>query len=331
MTTTSKDYYTLLGVPRNAEEKDIRSAYRRLARKYHPDLHPSDKTAEQHFKEIGEAYEVLSDPEKRKLYDRFGANWQQAQRMQQQGIPYEQAYAQEPTAGRGRRQSTFDGFGGGQDVGDLFEGLFRTGGVGGTGPAAPLEVEVQITLEEAYIGTKRLLEMPSRTVCAQCNGTGRVTSAGRGPAKVCAVCGGQGQGMRQVRAEAEIPPGVDTGARIRITPHGQQVLLNVTVLPHARFRREGSNLHSQVQVPLYTTLLGGEVTVPTLRKQVSLTIPADTQNGQTFRLAGQGMPYLGDANRKGDLLVSVQVVLPTSLSPKERELFERLRGMQRNG
>lgn len=332
MTTVNKDYYAVLGVARTADEKEIRAAYRRLARKHHPDVNLGDKGAEQRFKEIGEAYEVLSDPAKRKLYDRYGSNWQQAQRMEQQGFSYEQAA---PGNSGQRTSTTFDPFstgGGVGDIGDLFEGLFRGrsgSGASTAGTAQPTRVDVQVTLEEVYTGTKRTLQMPLREICHQCRGAGRVTSTGRA-AQRCPACGGQGQTSRQIRAEADIPAGVDTGSQIRISPQGQQVILAVTVLPHQQYRREGSNLHVQANVPLYTALLGGEAAVPTLRKQVSLTIPPETQDGQVFRLAGQGMPFLGDANRKGDEFVTVHVVLPTRLSPQEREMFERLRGMQRS-
>lgn len=320
-TTANRDYYEMLGVPRNADDKTIRGAYRRLARRYHPDVNKTDPSAERRFKEISTAYEVLSDPKKRRLYDRFGPNWQQAQRMEEQGIPFDQGE-------RSRVGVPFDagdlgdlfGSGGLGDVlGGMFGGDFR--GAGARGRIAA-RVDVQVTLEEAYHGTRRLLELQTQETCPQCRGTGRVGN------RRCAACGGQGRVLSPARIEAEIPPGVDTGSQVRLNVRGQPLLLVITVQPNPRFRREGADLHTQVSAPLYTALLGGEVKVPTVTGQISLTVPEGTQNGQVFRLSGQGMPVLGDVNRRGNLFVTVQVVLPSKLSPQEKELVKQLRGMR---
>ena len=288
-----KDYYSLLGVPRSATDKDIKQAYRRLARKYHPDVNPGDKQAEAKFKEINEAYEVLSDPEKRKKYDQFGDKWQYADQF---------AGAGASTRGPGGYTTTdFGGFGGFSDLGDfsgtgfgsLFDELFRSAGGASTRTSTrthPREITqpVEITLEEAYQGTKRLIQLDGR------------------------------------RLEVVIPPGVDTGSRIRIPTDQGDIYLEVSVKEHPRFQRKGDDLYTEVEVPLLTAVLGGEAQVPTLSgKRLSLKIPPETQNGTTIRLAGQGMPKKGGA--RGDLYAKVKVVLPTGLSAEEKRLFEELK------
>lgn len=326
MTTTAhRDYYEVLGVPRSADDKAIRAAYRRLARQSHPDVNPGDPNAEQRFKEINQAYEVLSDAKKRRLYDRFGHNWQQAQRMEEQGIPFDQA-----TRGRGGAPFDVSGFGDAGDpfgagtLDDLLGGVFgREFGRGfGARSRVSTRAEVRITLDEAFRGAKRVLEMQAQETCPQCRGAANVNG------KPCAVCGGQGQVLRPTRIEAEIPPGVDTGSQVRLSARGVQIVLEVTVLPDPRFRREGADLHAQTLAPLYTALLGGEIKVPTMRGQVSLTIPEGTQNGQVFRLSGQGMPVRGNQARRGNLFVAVQVTLPTKLSAEQKELLHQLQAIR---
>jgi len=258
-----KDYYRILGVDRNATEKEIKQAYRRLARKYHPDVNPGDKEAEERFKEINEAYEVLSDPEKRRKYDQLGASWQQWQRMggNPRDFDWSQWFSREWPGGRVHVE-----YG---DLGDLFgEGIFSDffraifGDVG-TRPRArwwearpryargqDYEQPVEISLEEAFRGTKRVLEKDGR------------------------------------RLEVTIPPGVKTGSRVRIAGQGGpgigggrpgDLYLKVTVLPHPIFKRQGDDLHCEVPVDLYTAVLGGEVRVPTLEGDVMLKIPPGTQ------------------------------------------------------
>jgi len=305
-----KDYYRILGVDRNATEKEIKQAYRRLARKYHPDVNPGDKEAEERFKEINEAYEVLSDPEKRRKYDQLGASWQQWQRMggNPRDFDWSQWFSREWPGGRVHVE-----YG---DLGDLFgEGIFSDffraifGDVG-TRPRArwwearpryargqDYEQPVEISLEEAFRGTKRVLEKDGR------------------------------------RLEVTIPPGVKTGSRVRIAGQGGpgigggrpgDLYLKVTVLPHPIFKRQGDDLHCEVPVDLYTAVLGGEVRVPTLEGDVMLKIPPGTQGGQTFRLRGKGMPNLRNPRQRGDLYVKVQVQVPQNLSQRERELFREL-------
>jgi curved DNA-binding protein len=282
-----KDYYKILGLARKASEREIKQAYRKLARQYHPDVNPGDKTAEEKFKQINEAYEVLSDKEKRKKYDKYGDQWQyadqfeQAQRQQTPGWDF---------GGGGTRVYYTEG-----DFGSLFDDIL--GGIGfGRGQTRPrrgqdLEYPVEVTLEEAYRGTTRTLSFADGK-----------------------------------RLEVKVPAGVRTGSRVKLAgkgANGGDLYLKVTVRPHPTFERRGDDLYVGVPVPLVTAILGGEVQVPTLKGKVALKIPPETQNGRTFRLAGQGMPHLGNKSR-GDLLAKVRVVLPTKLSAKEKELFKQL-------
>jgi len=317
-----KDYYEILGVKRNASEQEIKQAYRRLARKHHPDVNPDDKSAEAKFKEINEAYEVLSDKENRKKYDRFGDRWQHADQFTraQQQAPFRDF-------GQGGRTTSFHF--GGDDLGSLFDGLFR-----GAGPAtrrAPprrgrdIESPVEVTLEEAYHGTSRTLSLQVEEPCTSCRGSGWIQNL------PCATCQGAGAVARRKRLEVKIPAGVRTGSRVRIAGKVQpgyggasgNLYLVISVKPHRSLERRGDDLYGDVPVPLTIAMLGGEVQVPTLKGKLALKIPAGTQNGRSFRLAGQGMPRLGSSAR-GDLLARVNIVLPTKLSPEEKELFQQL-------
>lgn len=318
-----KDYYAVLGVGRSAPEKEIKQAYRRLARKYHPDVNPGDKAAEAKFKEVNEAYEVLSDPEKRKKYNQYGDQWQYAEQFAKAGQGAKRDFS------RGGASTTFD-FGDLGDLGDLFGGVFRGfGGGSSTARAArprSIEYPVEVTLEEAYHGTKRVLQLQAEETCSACGGSGRV---GRGR---CSSCGGSGVLLKPKRLEVKIPPGVGDGSKVRIAGQGGQgyggtkgdLFLVVKVLPHRIFERKGDDLYVEVPVPLLTAVLGGEVGVPTLKGNVALKVPPETQNGKVFRLAGQGMPHLNDSSR-GDIFAKVKAVLPTQLTPQERQLFEQLR------
>lgn len=322
----AKDYYNLLGVPRSASERDIRAAFRRLARKHHPDLNPGQPDAAERFKEINQAHEVLSNAESRRLYDRFGDNWKQAQHFGQQAPPGANPFRWGPgTAGPG----AFDDLLGDLDLGDIFGRFFR-GGRGGVGATAPprarpatLEQPVELTLEEAHDGAVRAVQVTRQTVCARCEGTGRASNG------VCPACLGRGFTFQPTRGEARIPPGVESGSRVRVNAGGQDVLLVITVRPDPRFRRTGADLHAEVGVPLYDALLGGEVVVQTLKGSVALTMPAETPNGRVFRLANQGMPHLGRASEKGALYVSAKVLLPSKLSDEERQRFQELRSLRK--
>ncbi|MBN1815064.1 MAG: DnaJ domain-containing protein [Anaerolineae bacterium] len=324
-----RDYYKILGVDRNASEKEIKRAYRKLARKFHPDVNPGDKNAEEKFKEINEAHEVLSDPDKRTKYDQLGANWQQWQRGG--GDPNNFDWSQWFAGGAPGGGAPGGGAPGGVrvewsgDIGDLFGGgaggfsdFFRAifgemGGAGGAGTTGSpfggatgqramrgqnLEAQVEITLEEALRGTTRTLERDDG---------------------------------RQVRIK--IPPGAHTGSKIRVAGKGGpgyggsasgDLYLVIRVKPHPVFRRNGNDLRCDVSVDLYTAVLGGKVQVPTLNGDVSLKIPAGTSSGKTFRLRGKGMPDPRKPEQRGSLLVTVQAQVPQKLSARERELFEEL-------
>jgi molecular chaperone DnaJ len=321
----ARDYYQVLGVPRNASGKDIRKAYRRLARQHHPDVNPGDKAAEARFKEINAAYEVLSDAEKRRKYDRYGDQWQYADQIEQ---------AQRQSGGRRSfgRGGTFDlgdmNLGG--DLGDLFQGIFR--GFGrrpSRRRGRDVQQPVEVTLEEAYNGTARVLQMEREEPCTTCGGQGQVAGA------ICHVCRGAGAIVKPRRLEVKIPPGVREGSRVRVAGEGGvgpagtgDLYLVVSVRPHERFERRGDNLYTDVDVPLTDAVLGGEVQVPTMTSRVMLKVPPLTQNGRNIRLSGLGMPRLG-GNGKGDLYARVRVALPQELSPEQRELFEKLRAMQK--
>lgn len=293
-----KDYYKILGVSRNVDEKELKKAFRKLAQQYHPDKNPGDKEAERKFKEINEAYTILSDPEKRQKYDQFGPQWEQ--------------YTRNGGFGSGGQTRTMSPeeferiFGGG--FGDIFETMFGGGRTTqqtrrrGTsfdpftgGMPTENEVAVQVTLEEAFRGTTRVLQT--------------------------------GEGTRM---EANIPRGVKTGSKVRMRGASGQgdVILKVEVLPHADFTRDGDDLRVKVAVDLYTALLGGEARVPTLERPLVLTVPAGAQNGRLFRLRGQGMPHLKHPDQRGDLLAELSVTLPTNLSDEERRLFQRLRELR---
>lgn len=337
------DYYEILGVKRNAPEKEIKQAFRKLARQHHPDVNPGNKSAEERFKEINQAYEILSDADKRKKYDQFGDQWQYADQFarggagarpgQRSGPQWRTEYDFGDTSGGGVHRS-----GRGVPFEDILEDLFRGGGGKGRGfrqqPMRGQDIEepVDITLEEAFNGTTRLFQMQKPETCPTCQG------AGISQNKPCPACGGTGSVMQMRRLEAKIPAGVHTGSRVRLEGEGSpgisggppgDLYLIVNVRPHPGFERKGDDLHTEVDVPLTDAILGGEVQVPTLKGKLLLKIPPETQNGKVFRLAGQGMPRLGGTGR-GDLFVKVHVVLPTSLSEQEKELFRQIRD-QRGG
>ncbi|MBI4200607.1 MAG: J domain-containing protein [Chloroflexi bacterium] len=298
----TRDYYEVLGVPRTASEKDIRQAYRRLARKYHPDVNPGKREAEARFKEVNAAYEVLSDPEKRRKYDQFGENWKHADRFAQANAhPGAETFFRRGPADTRRPFDVGDmsDFG----LGDLFSdilGGFRRGNRPTTSwweatPEAPVDVPMELTLEEAFAGVLRTVQLPA---------------VGGMPAR---------------RLEVRIPPGVDSGSRVHVNADGRDLYLVVTLRPHHRFTRKGDDLHVELPVSLVDALLGSEQAVETLKGKVMLTVPAESQNGQVFRLKGLGMPNLQQPALRGSLFVTLKVVLPANLSERERHLFEDLR------
>ena len=303
-----KDYYKTLGVSKSASEKEIKSAYRKLAQKYHPDKNPGDKKAEDRFKDINEAYEVLSDSQKRRRYDQLGASYSQWERAGRPGEGFDWGQWASPGAGtRVEFSDLNDLFGGAGGFSDFFNSLF--GGAGGfsgagtRGRAAAargedLEQPVEISLEEAYRGGQRTLEKDGR------------------------------------RLQVSLPPGARTGTRVRMAGQGGagpvagDLFLAVTVRPHPVFTREGDDLTVDVPVDVYAALLGGEVPVPTLTGEVVLTIPPETQAGKKFRLSGRGMPKLRTPGEHGDLYARVLVQIPTNLTDRERELVKQLAALR---
>ena len=338
-----KDYYNSLGVKRNASEKEIKTAFRKLARKHHPDLNPNDREAEARFKEVNEAYEVLSDKEKRKKYDQFGSDWDRYQQTSGSpgGFDFSRYQAQGGSStGGGTYYTSTSGIPGDADYSDFFEMLFgRQPGVSseyystgrrGTVPRVgeDYEHEIEVTLEEAFTGTQRILQMEVPEGCQQCGGRG-VTGN-----RICPICNGKGTVARTKRLEVKIPPGARTGSKVRIAGEGGQgtggggkgdLYLRVVVLPSSKFERKGDDPYVTVPVPLYRAVLGGEVEVPTPKgTKLALKIPASTQNGRTIRLAGQGMPSLRDPSKRGDLYVKVDIQLPTELGEEEQQLYTQL-------
>lgn len=336
------NYYELLGVKRDASEKEIRTAYRKLARKHHPDVNPGDKVAEAKFKQINAAYEVLADADKRKKYDKYGDRWELADQIEEQQRQQANAGQWFRTAQQGRRSgaSTTTGGGGGfkmpdidvgsGDFGEIFGNIFRRGSKPAARKGEDLEHPTEVTLEEAYHGTTRTLSIQTTEPCVGCNGTGLAGEA------ICQVCEGAGGISKPRKLEVKIPAGVKTGSRVRIAGEGQpgsggapkgDLFLKITLLPNERFERQGDDLYEDVNVPLYDAILGGEVAVQTMTGRVLLKVPAGTQNGKAIRLSGKGMPRLG-GNGFGDLYARIRVQLPAGLSERERELFEQLRELR---
>ena len=324
-----KDYYQTLGVGRNADEKEIKKAFRKLAQQYHPDKNPGDKSAEAKFKEINEAYTVLSDADKRAKYDQFGSQWEQYSRAGGRPEDFDwggwaSGMGGSPGAGGTHTRTMtpeefekiFGGMGGSMGGGgfsSFFDTLFGNVGGMGTGrggrtgsfgydPRAAGRQQLEgtanatVTLEEAFAGTTRTLQEDGQ------------------------------------RFEVNIPRGVRTGSKVRMRGAGGRgdIVVTVTVMPHAQFAREEDNLQVKVPVELYTAVLGGEVQVPTLERPVVLKIPAGTQGGKVFRLRGLGMPHLKNPDQRGDLLAEVTITVPANLSDRERKLFEELRGLRKS-
>jgi curved DNA-binding protein len=314
-----KDYYKVLGVSKNADQSEIKKAFRNLARKYHPDMNP-EGASEEKFKEINEAYEVLSDPEKRKKYDQFGSQWKQYESAGGRPEDFDWSQWRAQPGGRPTYRTVspeeFEQLFGGGGFSDFFETLFgglgrrASQGVGnidfqtGTRRGRDMEQPVTISLQEAFSGASRLL---------------------------------QWEGGRKI--EAKIPPGVKSGSRIRLSGQGQagagggqagDLYLKVHVKPHSDFKREGDNLRVDVPVELYTALLGGETSVKTIDREVKLTIPPETENGKVFRLKGLGMPKLRNPDQRGDLFATVRVHLPQNLSQEEKSLIQQLKKLRKN-
>jgi curved DNA-binding protein len=301
-----KDYYKVLGVPKTATEKEIKAAYRRLARKHHPDMNPGKKDAEARFKEINEANEVLSDPEKRKRYDQMGANWSAFENAGGAG-GWPGGSRVRVNVGEGTDFSDFfKTFFGGGFSGSGLEDLFGGGGARVERPGADVEHEVELALDEVLRGATRTLNM---------------TLAGA-----------------TRRVEVKIPPGVGEGSRVRVAGEGApgssgaprgDLYLRIRIRPDPRFERRGEDLYTSVSVPLTTAVLGGEAQVPTLEEHKGIKIAPATPIGRVFRLRGLGLPRLEAPGERGDLFATLSVDLPHTLTKRERELFEELRGLGR--
>lgn len=284
-----KDYYKILGVDRKASDEDIRKAYRKLAKQHHPDYNPNNKQAEERFKEINEAYEVLSDAKKRSHYDRLGSDYSQWQRRGAPGDFNWGEYGGFPGGTRVNMDDLNDMFGGG-GFSDFFQTIFGMGGrQSARSQPQGYQQELDITLEEAYKGTMRLIESNGK--------------------------------QKRVR----IPAGVRTGSKVRVAgagPDGLDLYLIVQVADDPRFERRGNDLHTTAAIDIFTAILGGEAEVETFDGRIKLNIPAGTQPEQVFRLAKRGMPHVRDQKDKGDLFVKIKVQIPKYLSSKQRELLE---------
>ena len=346
-----RDYYEILGVSRTASDQEIKSAYRRLAMRYHPDKNPNDASAEEKFKEAAEAYSVLADAEQRRRYDRFGHAGVSSSAGASWGAP---------------------GFGGFEDIlGDLFGfgDVFGGGRAGSRRSAAQrgadLRYDLEITLEDAANGMTAQLRIPRLETCSTCKGSGaaagtepetcqtcggtgqlryqqgffsvaRTCHACRGAGKIvknpCSDCRGSGRVEREKQLEVKIPAGVETGSRLRVQGEGEagsnggpsgDLYVVILVAEHERFQRQGSNLYAAVPITFAQAALGAEISVKTLDDEQKIKVPTGTQTGTVFRLKGKGMPALGGRGR-GDLFISVTVVTPTSLTREQRKLLEQL-------
>jgi DnaJ-class molecular chaperone len=332
MAVKFRDYYEVLGVARGASEDEIRKSFRKLARQYHPDVAKDKKIAEEKFKEINEAYEVLGDPEKRKKYDQLGANWKQGAEFRP---PPGWQNARGQPFGRGQSGGDFETHFGGTGFSDFFESMFggagrrRAGGFSDDEPFAErgrdVEGDIMVTLEEALRGSVRPIHVERATRCEQCGGSGT-----RGQ-HVCNVCGGSGRVSKEETYQVRIPPGVTEGQRLRIAGRGEagmsggasgDLFLRVRLARHPEFEVEEHNLVHEIGLAPWEAVLGAQIRVPTLEIPVNIKVPPGTQNGQRLRVRGRGLPQRGGT--RGDLLVAVRVEVPKATNDKERELWEQL-------
>lgn len=291
------DYYKTLGVDKNATDKDIKNAYRKLARKYHPDLNPNDETAHKKFQELNEANEVLSDPEKRKKYDKYGENWQHGEAYEQQARQQQQSRRQYNYGGQG---GGFEEFSGGGDFSDFFQSMF--GGQAGGGRQSryrgqDYNAQLQLNLIDTLETHKQTLTVNGKNI--------RIT----------------------------IPAGIENGQTIKIAGHGEpgvnggpagDLFIKFSVTDDPRFKRQGSDLYKTIKLDLYTAILGGEITAETLTGKVKVKVSPETQNGTKVKLKGKGLPVYKKTDAHGDLYLTYDIQIPTNLTDKQKKLFEEI-------
>ena len=304
-----RDYYEVLGVNRDAAEDEIKKSFRKLAMKFHPDRNPDNPKAEEHFKEAKEAYEVLTDANKRLAYDQFG----------HAGVDPGQGMG--AGAGMGGFSDAFSDI-----FGEIFGGGRGGGGRNGVYRGADLRYNLEIGLEEAARGTETKIRIPTMEECGTCHGSGKMVSS------PCGTCGGSGRTKQQKTLSVKIPAGVDEGDRIRLSGEGEQgvnggpagdLYVVIHIKPHSVFTREHSDLHCEMPVSFTTAALGGEIEIPTLDGHAKIKIPAETQSGQVFRLRGKGIKGLRSTSH-GDLMCHVVVETPVRLTDRQRELLREL-------
>jgi curved DNA-binding protein len=335
-----KDYYQSLGVTRSASDAEIKKAFRKLAREYHPDVAKNKKQAEDKFKEINEAYEVLGDPAKRKKYDELGANWQSGADFRPPG-GWESFARHQASAGRGPRGQDQEFHFGGTGFSDFFEQFFGSAGrrsAGGFGSrsdfeqeeAAPergndVEGDIMVSLEEAMRGAVRSVSVRQAVPCQDCGGTGQRSR------HACNVCGGTGQVAKTETHQVKIPAGVTEGQRLRVAGRGESgvgggaagdLYLRVRLAKHPDFAVDDHNLIYEVELAPWEAVLGASISVPTLNDRVNIKIPPGTQNGQKLRVRGRGLPQRGGGS--GDLIVETRVEVPSRVTESERKLWEQL-------
>jgi len=340
MAVKTKDYYEVLGVGRSASADDIKKAYRKLARKLHPDLNPGDKQAEERFKELQAAYDVLSDAENRKLYDQYGENWRVVK--QGGGVPPPGSGGYQTAGGRpggpqagGLDFSGFDFRGGAGEAGgfDIFEEMFgRAQGRGRTRSrrrerGEDVEAQLELSLEEAHRGVRRTLQMQVGEVCPTCNGTGTIKDN-----QTCETCGGAGQVLKSKTIEVNIPAGVRDGSTVRLAGQGGagtngtqpgDLYLHIRLRPHPIFTVRGDDIEIEMPITPWEAVLGTKIETPTIDGKVELSIPPGAQSGQKLRLRGQGLNMRRGG--RGDEYVRLKIVVPKKISDEERRLYEELR------
>ena len=335
MAEATKDYYQTLGVNRSASSDEIKGAYRKLARKFHPDLNPGDKQAEERFKQLQEAYDVLSDSEDRKLYDQYGENWRA---VKQGGGPPPPGWEAGPTAS-GQQQGPrvdfrdfdFGSFGSSPEGFDIFEEMFGRAGRARTQRrptrGRDVEAEISLSLIDAHRGTRRTLQMQVADTCPTCHGTGTINDD-----QICPTCGGAGQVMRPKTIEVNIPAGVRDGSIVRLAGQGGagangsppgDLYLHINLQPNPTFAIKGENdLEIELPVAPWEAVLGTNIEVPTIDGRVQLKVPPGAQAGQRMRLRGQGLNKR--TGGRGDEYVRLKIVLPKSVGDEEKKLWEEL-------